>query len=116
MFGFDVPSVPEVAVEEVWEALQKKKKIVLLDVRTPHEYTRGNIQGSVNIPVEKVKDGVAKKFPNKNSTIYVYCLSGSRSVMAVATMSKMGYKNVFSMTSGLLSWRAKGFPLTQPAG
>ena len=48
---------------------------------------------------------------NKSKTIYVYCLSGSRSNVAVETMVQLGYKKVFSMTSGLLMWRSKKYPL-----
>lgn len=114
MFG--PADVPEITAEEVWKAIQKKKKVVLLDVRTLHEYSRGNIGGSMNISVEKIQDEVQKQFPDKDSTIYVYCLSGSRSVVAVGALVKMGYKKVYSMTSGLLAWRAMGYPLTQPAG
>lgn len=115
MFGFGIPDVPEITAEKVWDDVQKKKSIIILDVRTPHEYTRGNIKGSVNIPLDSVAEGVEKKFSDKNKTYYVYCLSGSRSVFAVDQMIKLGYKNAKSMTSGLLAWRAKGFPLTSPS-
>lgn len=107
-----MPDVPEISAEEAWNGIQKKEKIIFLDVRTPHEYSRGNIKGSANIPLDTITEGFEKKYPNKNKTYYVYCLSGSRSVVAVDAMIKMGYKNVFSMTSGLLSWRSKGYPLT----
>lgn len=116
MFGFDLPKVPEIEAEEVWKRTQKKEKVGIVDVRTPHEYSRGNIEGSINIPVNEIAEKIEKVIPNKDKTIYVYCLSGSRSVVAVDTMQKLGYKKVFSMISGLLSWRAKGFSLTQSTG
>lgn len=115
MFGMDMPDVPEITAEKAWEALQKKR-IILLDVRTPHEYSRGNIKGSVNIPLDSVREEVETRIPNKKETIGVYCLSGSRSVVAVNMMMKMGYKAVFNVTSGLLAWRAKSLPLSQPEG
>lgn len=111
MFGLG-ESVPEVEATTVMDSISKKEKVGLLDVRTPQEYSRGNIRESVNIPVEKVSEDVEEAFPDKELTIYVYCLSGSRSVVAVSQMIKMGYKNVFSLTSGLLSWRSKQYPLS----
>jgi rhodanese-related sulfurtransferase len=116
MFGISSPNVPEIDAENAWEAMQKKKKIIFVDVRTPHEYSRGYIKGSINIPVGDIEDKIEKTISDKSETVIVYCLSGSRSVLAVEMMIKMGYKKVFSMTSGLLSWRSKGFSLTQPIG
>lgn len=114
MFGFDKPNVPEVDVETAWEDIQKNTNTVVVDVRTPHEYSRGNIKGSINIPVDSIEEKIDKAIPNKEKRVYVYCLSGSRSVLAVEQMRKMGFTNVFNMTSGLLAWRSKGFAVTQP--
>lgn len=114
MFGFQKPDVPQVDAAEVIEAIQKKKTFVLLDVRTPEEYLRGHIEESINIPVGEISQRVEEELPDKNKVIYVYCLSGSRSASAVLQMQKMGYENMYSMTSGLLAWRSKGYPMTLP--
>jgi len=89
----------------------EKADVILLDVRTPGEYGKGKIEGSINIPVDTISNEVATKLPDKNTTIYVYCLSGSRSNVAVETMVQLGYTKVFSMTSGLLMWRSKKYPM-----
>lgn len=111
MFGFSQPKVPQINAEDVLHAIQEKKDVLLLDVRTKDEVGRGKIENSINIPVDEVEKRIESEFPNKDATIYVYCLSGSRSTIAVDQMIKMGYKNVFSMTSGLLAWRSKNLPL-----
>ena len=113
MFGFSGPTVPQIDADSLLTKIKSKEDFVLLDVRTPQEVEKGKIEGSVNIPVDRVAEEVEKVIPDKSKTIYVYCLSGSRSTAAVDAMIKMGYKNVFSMTSGLLSWRAKNYPETQ---
>lgn len=105
------PNIPQITADEVYAALQNKKECVLLDVRTPGEYSRGKIEGSLNIPVDTVSTGITTALPDKNKTIYVYCLSGSRSIIAVDTMKQLGYTSVYSMTSGLLMWRSKKYPL-----
>lgn len=112
MFGFSFPDVPQIDSQEVFELTQKNKKIKLIDVRTPHEYSRGHIEGSKNIQLDEISKKIGKEVSDKEEKIIVYCLSGSRSVVAASELLKMGYKNVFSMTSGLLSWRSKGFPLS----
>lgn len=103
------PNVAEVDVAIVYENL--KKDIVLIDVRTPEEYSRGHIEGSINIPLPDISKA-EEKF-GKDKTIYLYCLSGSRSSVAIVQMQKMGFKNAYSMKSGLLSWRANKYPIVQ---
>ena len=110
MFGFLSPKVPQIDAEVVKKAIDTKEDFALLDVRTPQEFAKSKIAGSINIPVVEVQNKVEKMLPDKNKTVYVYCLSGSRSVHAVDAMVKLGYTNVHDMKSGLLAWRVKGYP------
>lgn len=111
MFDFLKPKVPQITVDDVKTSLAAKENVVLLDVRTPQEYQKGRISGSINIPVDEIENQVNRRVPDKKQKIFVYCLSGSRSVFAVNSMITQGYTNVFDITSGLLAWRAKQYPL-----
>jgi phage shock protein E len=111
MDDFSEPEVPQVTCEDVKKAIDEKENFILLDVRTEGEYSRGKIAGSINLPVDKVDCDILKVVPDKFSKVYVYCLSGSRSVHAVDVMVGLGYTNVFDMARGLLGWRAKYFPV-----
>lgn len=111
MFGINQPDIPEIDASDVYTSIQNKGDAVIVDVRTPQEFSRGKITGSINVPVDTIDSKIEKAAPDKNKTTYVYCLSGSRSAMAVGAMVKMGYKKVFSMKSGLLAWRSKGYSL-----
>jgi rhodanese-related sulfurtransferase len=111
MDEFNDPELPQVTAEDVKKALDEKEQCILLDVRTPAEYQRGKIEGSINVPVDMVEDEILSVIPDKSAKIYVYCLSGSRSIAAVFAMIKLGYTNVFDMSHGLLAWRAKYFPV-----
>lgn len=66
---------------------------VLLDVRTAEEYKGGHIPGSKNIPLDAL-DRVTEVVKEKNTPIFVHCLSGARSARAAAAMKQMGYTNV----------------------
>lgn len=111
MLGFSAPDVPEIDARKVNDAINSGKNVIILDVRTPQELARGYIKGSINIPLQDLSAEIENKLPDKDKIVYVYCLSGSRSAQAVDLMQKAGYKNSYSMTSGLLSWRANQFPL-----
>lgn len=66
---------------------------VLLDVRSADEYKQGHIPGSVNIDVGKI-DAATTVIEDKRTPVFVYCLSGGRSGMAVDSLKKMGYTDV----------------------
>jgi rhodanese-related sulfurtransferase len=110
LFGLFEPNVPTVSTEDVEQAITNKENVQILDVRTPGEYARKRIEGSINLPVDDVENRISDVIKNKNQKIYAYCLSGSRSAVAVDVMTKLGYTNIFSMKNGLLGWRVKKFP------
>ena len=78
---------------------------VLLDVRTAEEYRDGHIDGSVNIPLDRISsvDNIIK---DKSTPLYVYCLSGGRSGQAVSYLKQMGYTNVKNI-GGISSYGGK---------
>jgi len=72
---------------------QNTANAVLLDVRTPQEYSEGHIPTSKNIPLQVI-DKVKALVKNKDVPLFVYCYSGSRSSQAVIELRRMGYTNV----------------------
>jgi rhodanese-related sulfurtransferase len=84
-------------------------KIIRIDVRTPGEFLKGAIQGSINIPVDEIREKIESVILDKDQTIYLYCLSGSRSETAANILTGLGYTNAYSMTNGLLMWRLKKY-------
>ena len=98
--------------KEAFELIQKEKdKVVILDVRTPQEYSiDGHIKGAKLIPLDKIteKISILKKFKNKK--IIVYCRSGNRSVSASRILSDLGFK-VYNIKGGLNGWKEEGLPV-----
>lgn len=64
----------------------------LVDVRTPGEFADGNVKGSVNIPLDQVKNQLSK-FKAKDN-IVVFCRSGNRSGQAKSILEQNGFNNV----------------------
>lgn len=54
---------------------------VIIDVRSPMEFATGHIDGSINIPLDKVKIK-AKEIQKMNKPVITCCLSGGRSGVA----------------------------------
>lgn len=105
-------NVPQIDVRDVFKKINAKDTgFVLLDVRTPQEYSGQRIAGSINLPLDKVEEQIETLIPNKDKAVYVYCMSGSRSIVAVEIMQNLGYKNVYDMISGIMACRVYGLPL-----
>ena len=64
-------------------AFKQTAQAVLLDVRTSGEFREGRIPGAVNLPLQQIAS-VEKKVADKETPLFVYCLSGARSGQAVA--------------------------------
>ena len=78
---------------------------VLLDVRTAEEYRDGYIDGSVNVPLDRISS-IENTVKDKSTPLYVHCYSGSRSGQAVAYLKQMGYINAKNI-GGISSSRGK---------
>ena len=78
---------------------------VLLDVRSPQEYREGHIPGSQNVPLQQL-DKVEEVTENKDTVLYVYCRSGTRSRQAVSLLKHMGYTNVHNI-GGIAAYSGK---------
>lgn len=112
-----VPGINAQPVQDVdavkFNQLMAAGNVILLDVRTPGEYSRGHIKGSTNINIAD-PDFVSKvSLLQKDKVILVYCLSGSRSDAAASFMSRMGFSKIYTLQHGIMTWTGQGFPLEQ---
>lgn len=69
---------------------------LLLDVRTPGEFSDRHIEGAVNIPVEALAGRMAEVGP-KDRPVVVYCRSGNRSASAKRQLLAAGYASVHDL-------------------
>lgn len=66
----------------------------IIDVRTKMEYAGGHIQGSVNIPLQELQQGLQKI--NKDKPVIICCASGMRSASAKSILAQKGFKEVYN--------------------
>jgi len=77
----------------------------ILDVREVAEIEKdGYIAGAVNIPVRDVLNNL-DKLPAKDQPIVIYCASGHRGGMIMASLQMLGYTNVKNLAGGLGGWK-----------
>jgi len=80
----------------------KTKGGVLLDVRSVEEFQARNIQGSINIPIEELRDRM-NEVP-KGKPILTYCEVGYRSYLATRVLLQNGFDEVYDLTGGFKTY------------
>lgn len=109
--GVQAQNKIEVNSKQANAQLQKDKKIIVLDVRTPEEFNQGHIKGALNIDVYQ-SDAISKIDKlNKNTKYLVYCRTRNRSGYVVEHMMKSGFKNVYQMVDGFPGWEVNKLPV-----
>jgi len=78
---------------------------VLLDVRTPQEYREGHIPESKNVPLDNLSR-VVQVVADKDTKVFLYCGSGSRSSQAARRLRQMGYTDVTNI-GGIMTYSGK---------
>jgi rhodanese-related sulfurtransferase len=65
--------IPTLTLDELREKLSRKNGFTLVEALTPTKYRKGHIPGAINVPFNKVDQFAAKRLPDKNQEIVVYC-------------------------------------------
>ncbi len=61
----------------------------IIDVRTPQEFSSGNISGSINVPLQTIHKKI-DKIKKLKTPIVLCCASGMRSAQATSILKKHG--------------------------
>lgn len=99
-------SYKQVSMEEAVQMMKEQSGYIILDVRTPEEYSQGHIPNAINLPNENIGSADMAQLPKKDQLIFVYCRSGRRSKEAAQKLVNLGYTNIVEM-GGILDWKGE---------
>ncbi len=114
-------TIRECSVMEAQECVNTHT--LLIDIREPAEFQRGHIPGAVHLPrglLEFEIHGLVQRTHSESGSspedqpIVLYCGTGGRSALAAETLTTMGYRNVRSMSGGLVAWAQARLPVDVP--
>jgi rhodanese-related sulfurtransferase/glyoxylase-like metal-dependent hydrolase (beta-lactamase superfamily II) len=91
------------------EELASPRPPLILDVRTPSEWTTKHIEGSLNIPLNHLQERIAE-IPH-NRRIAVHCAGGYRSSIAASILHLSGISDLTEIVGGIAAWEAAQLPL-----
>lgn len=103
--------VQQVSSTEVAKMLKSGKKYIVIDVRTPGEFSSGHIKGSINIDISSREAEEKIKKLDPNASYIVHCRTQNRSQAAIKYMVENGFKSIYKMTDGIVGWSRNNLPL-----
>src|SRR5437764_10551433 len=106
-----VNAATEITSTELKQRLDRGDKLIVVDVREPHEYQINRIPGSLLIPLGDVPKRYNELDPDLE--IVTQCKSGVRSAKAADFLRSVGFKKVLNLKGGILDWVDKVDP-SQP--
>ena len=91
----------DISVQDLHSLLERKEKVVLLDVREPHEYAFVHLEATL-IPLGQLASRYGELDPSRE--IVVYCHHGIRSRHAVELLKRAGFPHVRNLEGGIDAW------------
>lgn len=96
----------DIFVNEVKERLDDGEKLIMIDVRQPHEWEMQHLDGVIKISLNSLPDSLEELEEYKDKEIVMICRSGGRSGQATQFLRQQGFMNVRNMSGGMLAWKA----------
>ena len=78
----------------------------ILDVRSPAEWQKSRLSGSINIPLTELEKRL-NELP-RDKDIVIVCASGFRSAIAVGILERENFRSVSNLAGGLGAWLEEG--------
>ena len=106
--------IVDLAPDDFKSALASTPDAVLVDVRTPDEFSEGIIEGAINIDFKDPSFGEKINALDRSKPYFVYCLSGKRSGDAAKQMDSVGFKSIYLLKGGYKDWKNAGLETARP--
>lgn len=94
------------------ELVQQKNEVMLIDTRTPEEFSFGSIPGAINIPLDDLRDRMSEVPTSK--PVVLFCAVGLRGYLAQRILMGNGYRNVRNLLGGYKLYSAAVAPVPVP--
>ena len=92
---------PQIDLDTVL-ALPREQRPLLVDVRTPQEFSQGNIPGALNIPIDELRSRLGE-LP-RDRQLAIYCQVGQRGYLATRILNQAGF-SAANMGGGYKTYR-----------
>ncbi|OIJ19314.1 rhodanese [Anaerobacillus alkalidiazotrophicus] len=104
---FQAQGIEQINTDQLAEMLESdgQNDVFYIDVREPHEFQDGHINGMVNVPLSQLENNY--DIIPKEKTVVIFCRSGNRSLQAANILKDIGYKDLVNVKGGILDWKGE---------
>lgn len=107
----EIDRIETVSVDTLRESRAADAGSVLLDVRKQSEHLSEHVLGSENLPLDNINDNLS--LIKKDTTYYVHCASGYRSMVFCSILKARGYDRLVNVDGGFKALKeSKLFPVS----
>ena len=107
-----VEHVPSIEARELHEWIERGDDLVILDTRTPEEYSRFCIPGGRSVPNGELPYRIGEIVRERpNARVVVNCAGRTRSIIGTRALQRMGLKDVVGLKNGTSGWVLAGLTL-----
>ena len=94
-------------------ATRIKEDVVLIDVRSPDEFTGplGHIANARNVPLTELAGRLDELDAMKSSPVVLVCRTDKRSASAASLLQEAGFRDVQVLRGGMELWNRSGPPV-----
>lgn len=110
--GWILADFDSITPTQAQELLKEGDNVVVLDVRTPDEFSQEHLAGATLMPVQILDQNLVELDSVKHKKILVYCASGMRSVTASRILGENGFTAI-NLKGGIGQWKSDGFEVVQ---
>ena len=115
----EILKAPSVMPDDLFQMIQNKSKIFLVDISTPDDFRKGHIALAVNVPVEKLDNNFLVNL-GAEKTANIFIVNQGSDLAALATVTNKivsdGFVNAKYLRGGVPGWIEKSFPLVSLGG
>jgi rhodanese-related sulfurtransferase len=97
---------PAITGDELAERIAAGDAPLVVDVRTPEEFSAGHVPKAINIPYDQIADRKGELgVEDLDREIVVYCESGRRAAEAESALRRAGFSGVRHLEGDMIAWR-----------
>jgi len=103
---------PTLTAPELKALLARDKSIVVLDGRTPAEYTKMSLPGAICCPNAELGYRIQSLVPDESATVVINCAGRTRSIIGTEGLRALRIRNpLYALENGTQGWALAGFDL-----
>lgn len=106
-------NIAHIGVQELLAKTALVPNRILIDVRTPVEFSEVHVPQAINMPLDRLTPAAlaGAGCPAGEQPVYLICRGGQRATKAAEALLSHGYTQPVVVTGGTLAWIEAGLPV-----